>query len=61
VEAIVTFLKPGDILAHVCSGKPHGIVGDEVDVPVVIYRAIEKGLHFDVGDASTSGTELLAC
>ena len=49
VEAILPFLKAGDILAHVCSGRPDGIVGDEVEVPDVLYRALEKGLHFDVG------------
>jgi dihydroorotase len=49
VEAILPFLKPGDILAHVCSGKPDGIVDGEVEVPAVIYRALDKGLHFDVG------------
>jgi dihydroorotase len=49
VDRMLHLLKPGDTLAHIYSCKPDGIVGEDEDVPEVVYRALEQGVHFDIG------------
>jgi dihydroorotase len=49
LEQVLPLLKPGDILAHIYSNMPDGIVGEDESVPSVIHRALDKGVHFDIG------------
>ena len=49
IDRMLHVLKPHDTLAHIYSCKPDGIVGDEDHVPEVVYRALDQGVHFDIG------------
>jgi dihydroorotase len=49
LKHVVPLLRPGDTLAHVYSGAPDGIMATHKDVPEIVFQAIEKGLHFDIG------------
>src|SRR5260370_6401737 len=49
MKQVVQLMRPGDTLAHVCSGSPDGIMATHDRVPDVVFKALEKGLHFDVG------------
>lgn len=46
---ILPHLKPGDILAHVYSCMPDGIVGRANRVPEAVLEARAKGVLFDLG------------
>lgn len=46
---ILPHLKPGDMLAHVYSNMPDGIVGKRNRVPEIILEARAKGVLFDLG------------
>jgi dihydroorotase len=46
---IVPFLKPGDVLAHVYSCMPDGIMARHEDVPEWLFEAKAKGALFDLG------------
>ena len=46
---ILPHLKPGDMLAHVYSNMPDGIVGRSNRVPDVVRAAREQGVLFDLG------------
>jgi len=49
LEAVVDILRPGDTLAHIYSGAPDGIMSIHKTVPPAVFRALDKGLHFDIG------------
>ena len=49
IKRMLHLLKPGDTLAHIYSSKPDGMIGDSETVPDVIYRALDAGVHFDIG------------
>ena len=49
LKQVVAVLRPGDTLAHVYSGAPDGIMAGHQQVPDVVFTALEKGLHFDIG------------
>jgi dihydroorotase len=49
VRQVVSVLRPGDTLAHIYSGAPDGIMSGHEDVPEVVFQAVAKGLHFDIG------------
>ncbi len=46
---VLPHLKPGDMLAHVYSCMPDGIVGQRNRVPEVVREARAKGVLFDLG------------
>ena len=46
---VLPHLKPGDVLAHVYSNMPDGIVGRSNRVPDVVHAARERGVLFDLG------------
>lgn len=49
LEQVAPVLRPGDTLAHVYSSMPDGIMGEHDEVPEIVFRALDKGLHFDIG------------
>lgn len=49
LEQVLPVLRPGDILAHVYSSMPDGIMGSRDAVPEIVLRALDRGLHFDIG------------
>ncbi len=49
LEHVVPVLRPGDTLAHVYSAMPDGIMGKRDKVPPIVFAALERGLHFDIG------------
>ena len=49
LEQVLPLLRAGDTLAHVYSSMPDGIMGQRDAVPAIVMRALEKGLHFDIG------------
>jgi dihydroorotase len=49
VPNVLHLLKPGDVLAHVYSAMPDGIVGLEPGIPDVVKQARQRGLLFDIG------------
>ena len=46
---VLPHLKPGDVLAHVYSAMPDGIVGKSNTVPDVVRAARDQGVLFDLG------------
>jgi dihydroorotase len=46
---VVPHLKPGDLLAHVYSNLPDGVVGRGNRVPDVVHAARDRGVLFDLG------------
>ena len=46
---VVPLLRAGDTLAHVYSSMPDGVMGQRDAVPEIVRRAIDKGVHFDIG------------
>lgn len=49
LEQVLPVLRPGDTLAHVYSSMPDGIMGSRDAVPDIVLRALDRGLHFDIG------------
>ena len=49
LEQVLPVLRPGDTLAHVYSSMPDGIMGSGDAVPEIVLRALDRGLHFDIG------------
>jgi dihydroorotase len=49
LEQVLPLLKAGDVLAHIYSNMPDGIVGEDEQVPSVIRQALDKGVRFDIG------------
>lgn len=49
LEHVVPLLRAGDTLAHVYSAMPDGIMGRRDAVPPIVFHALERGLHFDIG------------
>ncbi|MBF5056142.1 dihydroorotase [Alcanivorax sp. 521-1] len=47
--SLLPLLKPGDMLAHIYSCMPDGIVGDSDTVPEAVLQARDRGVHFDIG------------
>lgn len=46
---VLTLLKPGDMVAHVYSCMPDGVVGKANRVPESVWEARERGVLFDLG------------
>ena len=46
---VLPLLKQGDTLAHIYSNMPDGIIGDDESIPEVVYAALDRGIHFDIG------------
>lgn len=49
IDEVIPLLKAGDVLAHIYSSMPDGIVGEETSVPDAVHRALDKGVLFDIG------------
>jgi dihydroorotase len=49
LKHVVAKLRPGDTLAHIYSGAPDGIMALNNEVPRIVFDALAKGLHFDIG------------
>ncbi len=49
LRRVVPLLRAGDTLAHVYSTMPDGIMGASADVPAIVFEALERGIHFDIG------------
>jgi len=49
VEKAIELLRPGDILAHVYSNMPDGVIGSSIEVPKYVHAAFKKGINFDIG------------
>jgi dihydroorotase len=49
LKPVVARLRPGDTLAHIYSGAPDGIMALNNEVPRIVFDALDKGLHFDIG------------
>ncbi|AFT72192.1 Amidohydrolase [Alloalcanivorax dieselolei B5] len=47
--SVLPLLKPGDMLAHIYSCMPDGIVGQSKEVPAAVIEAKDMGVHFDIG------------
>jgi dihydroorotase len=46
---VVQYLKAGDVLAHIYSSMPDGIMSIGEDVPDWLFEAKAKGIRFDLG------------
>lgn len=46
---VLPLLRPGDTVAHVYSCMPDGIMGPGDEVPAIVRRAFDRGVHFDIG------------
>lgn len=49
LPSVLKLLKPGDVLAHVYSSMPDGIVGRGEGIPDFVRQAADQGVHFDIG------------
>jgi dihydroorotase len=49
LEHAVSCLRAGDTLAHIYSSMPDGIMGPSAEVPAIVFEALERGIHFDIG------------
>ena len=49
LKCVVPLLRAGDTLAHIYSTMPDGIMGDSTEVPEIVFEALERGIHFDIG------------
>lgn len=49
LPTVLPHFKPGDMLAHIYSCMPDGIMSVHEDVPAVVFEAQKRGLHFDIG------------
>jgi len=49
LERVVPLLRAGDTLAHIYSAMPDGIMGPHAEVPRIVFDAMERGIHFDIG------------
>lgn len=49
LPAALKLFKPGDILAHVYSSMPDGIVGRGEGIPEFVRQADAQGIQFDIG------------
>jgi len=52
VDQVVPMLDPGDILAHPFTRYPSGFVGPDGKVHPLVFEAIARGIHIDVGRGS---------
>jgi len=49
VQKALDVLRPGDVVAHVYSNMPDGVVGQAKTVPPWVKAAFERGIKFDIG------------
>ncbi len=49
LERVVPCLRAGDTLAHIYSSMPDGIMGPSGEIPAIVFEALERGIHFDIG------------
>jgi dihydroorotase len=53
IRELVPLMDPGDIMAHPYTRHPGGFISDETgEVHPIIWKALEKGVTFDVGHGS---------
>src|SRR5258707_11716776 len=52
VDQVVPMLDPGDILAHPFTRYPSGFVSPDGKVHPLVFEAIARGIHIDVGRGS---------
>jgi len=52
VDQVVPMLDPGDVLAHPFTRYPSGFVGPDGKVHPLVFEAIARGVHIDVGRGS---------
>ena len=52
VDQVVPMLDPGDILAHPFTRYPSGFVAQDGKVHPLVFEAIARGIHIDVGRGS---------
>ena len=52
VDQVVPMLDPGDILAHPFTRYPSGFVSPDGKVHPLVFEAIQRGVHIDVGRGS---------
>jgi dihydroorotase len=53
LPAILALLRPGDIVTHVYSPPPHGIMDDNGRVLPQVREARKRGVLFDIGNGRT--------
>ena len=46
---VLPLFKAGDMLAHIYSCMPDGIMSTHEDVPPAVFEAQQRGIHFDIG------------
>jgi dihydroorotase len=51
---LLDMMRPGDILTHSFTGRPHNILDEDGDVMVEAFKARERGIIFDQGHGSGS-------
>lgn len=49
VEKALAVIRPGDVIAHVYSNMPDGVVGFAAEVPSYVRDAYDQGVKFDIG------------
>ena len=49
IKKALKLLRPGDIVAHVYSNMPDGVVGASKIIPEFVQEAYDRGIKFDVG------------
>ncbi|MBI78282.1 MAG: amidohydrolase [Rhodospirillaceae bacterium] len=49
IEKTLKLLRPGDIVAHVYSNMPDGVIGASQTIPDFVKAAYDRGVKFDVG------------
>lgn len=46
---LLDLARPGDVLAHVYSAMPDGVLGDDEEPAPALFEAVERGLLLDIG------------
>lgn len=49
LEKTLAVVRPGDVIAHVYSNMPDGVVGQSIEVPAAVKAAYTRGVKFDIG------------
>ncbi|MQS75493.1 amidohydrolase/deacetylase family metallohydrolase [Lactobacillus halodurans] len=54
LEGILDLLEKGDILTHCFNGKKNGILNADGKIKEFVFKAVEKGIIFDIGHGTDS-------
>ena len=49
VQKVLDVVRPDDVIAHVYSNMPDGVVGQATNVPPWVKAAFQRGIKFDIG------------